>query len=55
MTASTFYDVNPEDIDHIVGVTQKMIEQDLKKLYEEDPHSFAEKMKRKKNEIYVNI
>lgn len=55
MTASTFYDVNPEDIDHIVGVTQNMIEQDLKKLYEDDPHSFAVKMKRKRNEIYVNI
>lgn len=55
MTASSFYDVHPEDIDRIVGITQNIIEQDLKKLYEDDPHSFAEKMKHKRIEIYINI
>lgn len=55
MTATSFYDVHPEDLDHIIGLSQKILEEDLTKLYKDDPYKFIEQMKRKSNEIYVNI
>ena len=55
MTATSFYDVNPEDLDHIIELSQKILEEDLTRLYRDDPYKFIEMMKRKNNEIYVNI
>ncbi len=55
MTASAFYAPNPENLDHIIGIAKNLLEQDFKRLSEDDPHAFATRMKRKQNEIYVNI
>ena len=55
MSMSAFYDPNPEDLDHIIGLSQKLLAEDLTRLYKEDLYTFTERMKRKRNEIYVNI
>lgn len=55
MSVSAFYDPNPEDLDHIIGLSQKLLAEDLTRLYKEDLYTFTERMKRKRNEIYVNI
>ncbi|MFT5700262.1 MAG: hypothetical protein ACI8ZB_003134 [Desulforhopalus sp.] len=55
MTMSAFYDANPEDLDHIIALCQKLLAEDLTRLYKDDQHTFIERMKRKRNEIYVNI
>ena len=55
MTLSAGYDANPEDLDHIIGLTQKLLADDLTTLYKEDLPTFIERMKRKRNEIYVSI
>lgn len=55
MTYSAFYDAHPEDLDQIIGLAQKALQDDLIRLYKEDPHKFVEQMKRKSNEIYTNI
>jgi hypothetical protein len=55
MSAGAFENAHPEDLDHIIGVAQKFIQDDLTKLYKDDLYTFAERMKRKRNEIYVNI
>jgi hypothetical protein len=55
MTLGAGHDAHPEDLDHIIGLSQKLLAADLTRLYEEDLHTFTERMKRKRNEIYVNI
>lgn len=55
MTLCAGHDAHPEDLDHIIGLSQKLLAKDLTQLYEEDLHTFTERMKRKRNEIYVNI
>ncbi|BHH85762.1 hypothetical protein [Desulforhopalus sp. 52FAK] len=55
MTATTFYDVNPDNIDQIIALSQKILAEDLARLYNDDQYKFTERMKRKRNEIYVNI
>ena len=55
MTVSAFYDPHPEDLDHIVGISQDILRDELTKLYKDDLPTFTERMKRKRNEIYSNI
>jgi len=55
MTLGAGNDAHPEDLDHIIGLSQKLLAADLTRLYEEDLHTFTERMKRKRNEIYVSI
>lgn len=55
LSLAAFDDPAPEDIDHIIGLTQKILSQNITKLYKEDLSKFIEKMKCKRNEIYVNI
>lgn len=55
MTASAFSDPHPEDLDHIIGVAQNIIREELTRLYKDDLATFTERMKRKRNEIYCNI
>jgi hypothetical protein len=55
MSLGAFDDANPEDLDHIIGFSQKLLAEDLTRLYKEDIYTFTERMKRKRNEIYVNI
>jgi hypothetical protein len=55
MTASAFFDPHPEDLDHIIGISQDILRDELTKLYKDDLVKFTERMKRKRNEIYSNI
>ena len=55
MTISLFFDVHPEDLDHIIAIAQRVIGDDLTQLYREDEYEFIERMHRKKNELFVNV
>lgn len=55
MSVAAFDDPHPEDIDHIIGVSTKLVKQELEKRFEDDQQTFAEKMQRKRNEIFTNI
>lgn len=55
MTISLFFDVHPTDLDHIIGIAQKVIGDDLKQFYKDDEFSFIERMKKKRNEIFIGV
>lgn len=55
MSLAAFHEAQPDDIDHIVGYSTQLIQTELIRFFTEDQHTFTERMKRKRNEIFTNV
>jgi hypothetical protein len=55
MTIAAFDRASSDDIDHVLGISKKILDAELMDLYIEDKDEFAKRMDRKKREIFDSI
>ncbi len=55
MTIAAFDKASSDDIDHVLGISKKILDADLINLFIEDKDEFAKRMDRKKREIFESV